>query len=187
MAIISSSARYSEEALVFVKPHLLWRRDDLFNYLDDRLFEQGIDFSRTAGELIMPVPLDLIAEHYAHLSPKYQAAYDDVLRTFPKGGICVRGYTGEYNLISAIRQIIGDTDPAKAKIGAIRQVFCSDSIAKAIEESRSVNNGAHASGNPREGKIEVTRFAPLLGQLLYIPIHEERHVRSRIKSSSRRF
>jgi nucleoside-diphosphate kinase len=54
-------------------------------------------------------------------------------------------------------ELVGDTDPARAKTGTIRSLS-TDSLEKAVSEKRAVRNMVHRSTTPEETEREATIF-----------------------------
>ncbi|MBN2373651.1 hypothetical protein JXL19_07685 [bacterium] len=67
------------------------------------------------------------------------------------------GYKYRKNFIEDIVELIGDTDPSKAKPGTIRSIS-KDSLAQSIAEERAVNNIVHRSRTAEEAKTEAAIF-----------------------------
>ncbi|HLC39940.1 MAG TPA: nucleoside-diphosphate kinase [archaeon] len=66
------------------------------------------------------------------------------------------------NAIQKVRQIVGYTDPIKAKKGTIRGDFAADSIAKANLEKRKVENLVHAADSTDSAEKEIAIWFPEL-------------------------
>lgn len=138
-----------EQTLVFVKPGNFDRCVEIIPYLDNSLE----NFKRSIPVHILP-PENLIRMHYENIKGK--SFYRPTIKAYieAEDGILLMAYKG-YNIISRIREIIGNTDPKKAKPGTIRNVFGNDSFAEAYRERRYLNNVIHASENKKEAEREL--------------------------------
>jgi len=138
-----------EESIVFLKPKNFDKYAEIIPYLDDSLrnFEKSIPIH------ILPIPESLIRNHYANIKGK--SFYEPTINAFleAEDGIILMVYRGN-NIIERIREIIGDTDPQKAKPGTIRHIFSNDSLDQAYKERRYLNNVIHASANKKDAERE---------------------------------
>ena len=159
-----------EECLVFIKPEFIWNRENIWRTLDALVLPYFGPFERTEGEMLWHPSRELLAAHYAHIAEPFPRIYSDMLRTFPEGGLHVRVYRGEEGLIDALRYHIGDTNPRKAEEGTIRFMFSDDDLIVAKGQGRAVHNVVHASGNPKEGRVEVARFRPYLKNFDFVKV-----------------
>jgi nucleoside diphosphate kinase len=148
-----------ENALVFVKPESLGRQFEVFTYFDYCLFMQFGNFERTLPtSLLCPVPADLIRKHYAHIKEGFPEVYEEMVRTFSRGGIALRAYRGEEGLVVSAREVLGFKDPEKADKKSVRGKFSNDSLEVALSKGRAVRNVMHVSESPEEGIAELERF-----------------------------
>ena len=89
--------------------------------------------------------------------------YERLLRFFRNRPIKVfllekkEQYTYNKSFIEDFIELVGDTDPAKAKPGSIRSLS-NDSLAQSIAEERAVNNLVHRSRTMEEAKKEAGIF-----------------------------
>lgn len=145
-----------EKTLTLLKPGNFEKRFKIFNRLDDLLKEDLFkeDFTRTVLVQVNPVPESIIRAHYQHISemPIYEPTIQAFLES--KEGIFLRVYNGK-NIIERVRRANGYTDPQKAEKGTIRQVFSNDSLERAWEEVRYLNNIIHASSSVEEAVREI--------------------------------
>ncbi len=66
-------------------------------------------------------------------------------------------YLYNKNFIEDFIDLVGDTDPAKARPGTIRSLS-NDSLAQSIAEKRALNNLVHRSTSAEEAKKEAAIF-----------------------------
>lgn len=170
----------TERSVVFVKHPHINKSAEIFDYFDEWLSPSVRDFQRTRSKDVF-IPQPVMAVHYAHVKEKYPDAYADYMRTFADFPVVGRIYLGEDGLCSAIRKLVGVTDPAKAECGTIRNTFSNDSLARAIAEKRAVDSVVHASDSPENGEIETRRFAPFFsfranGELIFIPFSQQKYL-----------
>ena len=139
-----------EKTLVFIKPGNFEQAVEIFSYLEDTVK----DFRRDIPLHILPVPDELIRKHYEHINGL--SIYEPTIKAFTgsKEGIVLAVYEGK-DIIKRVREVIGDTDPKKAREGTIRNIFGRDSFAKACKERRYLNNVIHASANIEEAEKEI--------------------------------
>ena len=108
-----------------------------------------------------PADMDKIERLYA--MHKGAFFYERLLKFFRGRPIRVflleekEGYKYKKNFIEDIVELVGDTDPAKAKTGTIRSMS-NDSLAQSIAEERAVNNIVHRSRTVEEARSEAAIF-----------------------------
>jgi nucleoside-diphosphate kinase len=97
------------------------------------------------------------------------AHYDEVIRnnpSIPLAEMFLKEYVGQTitalelsssnpNFIQDVRTYLGATDPAKADPGSLRGRYGEDSMAKAMEEGRTVKNLLHASDSAEAAEREL--------------------------------
>lgn len=76
-----------------------------------------------------------------------------------RGPVIVAVLEGE-DAVTAIRKMVGYTDPKEASKGTIRGDLGVDSIAIATAEGRATENLVHASGSPAEAADEIALWFP---------------------------
>jgi len=101
--------------------------------------------------------LTIIAARMCHLSQREAEAFyavhkerpffKDLVKYMTSGPVVVQVLEGE-NAITAYRDLMGATDPAKAAEGTIRKAF-----AKSISE-----NSVHGSDGPQTAQKEIAQF-----------------------------
>lgn len=80
--------------------------------------------------------------------------YDNLI-AFMTSGPCIVLALEKSNAVENFRELIGDTDPAKAELGTIRSLF-----GKSIE-----NNAIHGADSDQNAKKEILFFFPELVNL----------------------
>lgn len=138
----------------FVKPPFLKQSDEIFNFLESRIFPVN-----KIGPVHLYLPREVFEEHYSHIR-KY-GFFDSMIDTFTQEGIIFCAYFGE-EIVQDIRKVLGPTDPSQADPGTVRGRFSKDSLELSKSQNRVVDNVMHASGNDVEGEIEFDRFLPYL-------------------------
>lgn len=114
-----------------------------------------------SSKVFIPADMDKIKQLYA--IHKGAFFYERLLNFFRGRNIKVfileekEGYKYKKGFIEDFVELVGDTDPAKAKPGTIRSLS-TDSIARSIKEERAVNNLVHRSRTLEEAKQEASIF-----------------------------
>jgi nucleoside diphosphate kinase len=153
----------AEKSLVLIKPGNFRYCLEIFECLHD-LLENDLpkkNFSRTRPFHLLKVPEAIIRAHYEHM--KSMPVYEATIKAFVNSpdGIVLSVYSGE-DIIRRIRYAIGDMDPQKARPGAIRAVFSSDSLEVASREIRYLNNVIHASSSRKDSEREIVLWRDYL-------------------------
>lgn len=141
----------NEKTLTFIKPGNFNYHSDIFVCLDE-LLER--DFTKTVSFHLKKIPEDIIREHYESI--RRESFYDWTINAFLESeqGIVLRVYSGN-DIVQRVRNVIGDTDPQKAKSGTVRAVFSNDSLEVAFREKRYLNNVIHASSSVEDAEREI--------------------------------
>ena len=109
------------------------------------------------------VPADMERIQKLYAMHKGAFFYERLLNFFRGRNIKVfileerEGYKYRKDFIEDFVELVGDTDPAKAKPGTIRSLS-TDSIARSIQEERAVNNLVHRSRTFEEAMQEASIF-----------------------------
>jgi len=155
-----------ESSLVFVKPgrtQHINRASEVISYLDEKLYikDGALSFQRFPILEIKPVHRRDIEKHYVHLNkkPYFKATIDAYL----ENGLFLTAYRG-YDMISRIREAVGDTDPSKAEDYTVRWKFGTGTLAKAKKEKKFLDNAIHASANPEWAKREIKIWGGYFGK-----------------------
>ncbi len=148
-----------EKCLVFIKPCNFDRAVEIFAYLEDMLKGQNADFERTLPVHIRNVRRETIEKHYSHI--RHIPNYEATIQAFTGGDMILAVYSGR-GVCRKIREIIGNTDPLKAK-GRLRGVFSKESLEEAMKENKYLNNVIHASADSEEARDEIIIWQAYLG------------------------
>lgn len=114
-----------------------------------------------AAQVYKPADMDKIQALYA--MHKGAFFYERLLNFFRGRDMKVfileekNGYPYKKGFIEDFVDLVGDTDPAKAKPGTIRSLS-TDSIDRSIAEKRAVNNLVHRSRTAEEAAREASIF-----------------------------
>jgi len=155
-----------ESSLVFIKPGNKHLAIEIIEFLEDKLKCSG-KFGRCRYIDIPHVPREIIEEHYKHILENKDIPEETkraTIRPFLEQGVILAVYAGE-NIAERIRNIVGETDPQKAGEDTIRGVFSFDSLKKASQEKRYLNNVIHASApslENREALAEIRLWSDFL-------------------------
>lgn len=130
--------------------------------LEDKIMSMVKSLARVvSSKSFKPADMDKIRQLYA--MHKGAFFYERLLNFFRHRNIKVfileerEGYKYQKGFIEDFAELVGDTDPAKAKPGTIRSLS-TDSIARSIEEERAVNNLVHRSRTLEEAQQEASIF-----------------------------
>ncbi len=126
-----------EHSLVLIKPDGVQR--SLMGEIIQRFEQRGLKL--IAAKFIL-VPLKLAEKHYAiHQGKPF---YDGLIKRITSSPVLALAWEG-YQVVAAIRQTVGDTNPLKATPGSIRHDL----------GITSEFNLVHASDSPENGEMEV--------------------------------
>ncbi len=130
--------------------------------LEDKIISMVESMAKiVSSKAFKPADMDKIRQLYA--MHKEAFFYQRLLDFFRGRNIKVfileerEGYKYKKGFIEDFAELVGDTDPAKAKPGTIRSLS-SDSIARSIKEERAVNNLVHRSRTLEETVQEASIF-----------------------------
>ena len=129
-----------ERSLVLIKPDAM--RRGLASTIINRLESQGL---KLVAIRMLHLDKGLAERHYAvHRDKPF---FEGLVKYITSAPIIASVFEGE-NAIEAIREIMGPTDPAKARAGTIRGDFGVD-----IEQ-----NSIHGSDSPKTADQEISLF-----------------------------
>ena len=131
-----------ERTLIILKPDAIQRR--LIGRLIQRFEEKGL---AAVGLKLMRIPRDLAERHYA--PHKGKPFYSGLIDYITSGPVVVMVLQGD-NAIKQNRDLMGQTDPAKAEAGTIRKAHGTN-----IEF-----NAVHGSDSPETAQFEISYFFP---------------------------
>jgi nucleoside-diphosphate kinase len=130
--------------------------------LEDKIMSMVESVARiVSSKTFKPADMDKIRQLYA--MHKGAFFYERLLNFFRGRNIKVfileerEGYKYQKGFIEDFAELVGDTDPVKAKPGTIRSLSM-DSIARSIKEERAVNNLVHRSRTLEEAEQEASIF-----------------------------
>ncbi len=129
-----------ERSLVLIKPDAMQRA--LAGQIISRLERKGL---KIIGVKMLHMDRNLARRHYAIHEGK--AFFDDLVSFITSSPLIAIVFQGE-NAVQIIRQMMGETDPAKAPTGTIRGDFGID-----VE-----HNLVHGSDSPENASKEIDLF-----------------------------
>ena len=139
-----------QRTLVFVKPEHVPQANEILSTLDELVRWHG---HRVRTVYVPSVPREMVEVHYAvHRERPFFGVLVDSIAGRP---ITLAVYEGDTNLIQAVREAIGASDPANADLGSLRGFYATDTYEKAKAESRGVQNVIHGSDAPETATIEL--------------------------------
>jgi nucleoside-diphosphate kinase len=129
-----------ERSLVLIKPDAIQR--GLAGKIISRLEEKGL---KIIAMKMLQMDKELAQRHYA--VHKGKAFFDDLVDFITSSPIIAVVFQGK-NAVEIIRQVMGETDPAKARSGTIRGDFGID----------IGHNLVHGSDSPENASKEIELF-----------------------------
>jgi nucleoside-diphosphate kinase len=127
-----------ERSLVLIKPDAIQRA--LAGQIISRLERKGL---KIVGMKMLHMDRNLARRHYA--IHKGKAFFDDLVGFITSSPLIAIVFQGE-NAVQIIRQMMGETDPAKAPSGTIRGDFGIDVGHNLVHGSDSVENACKEIG-----------------------------------------
>ena len=129
-----------ERSLVLIKPDAIQR--GLAGAIISRLEKRGL---KIVAMKMLHIDRDLAQRHYA--THKGKGFFDDLVDFITSSPVVAIVFQGQ-NAVEIIRQMMGDTDPAKARSGTIRGDFGID----------IGHNLIHGSDSPENALGEIDLF-----------------------------
>ena len=123
-----------ERSLDLIKPDAIQR--GLAGKIISRLEEKGL---KIVAMKMLQIDRDLAQRHYA--VHKGKAFFDDLVDFITSSPIIAAVFQGK-NAVEIIRQVMGETDPAKARSGTIRGDFGIDIGHNLLHGSDSLENAS---------------------------------------------
>jgi len=123
-----------ERSLVLIKPDAIQR--GLAGKIISRLEEKGL---KIVAMKMLRMDKNLAQRHYA--VHKGKAFFDDLVNFIASSPIIAAVFQGG-NAVEIIRQVMGETDPAKARSGTIRGDFGIDIGQNLVHGSESLENAS---------------------------------------------
>jgi nucleoside-diphosphate kinase len=124
----------TEKSLVLIKPDAMQR--GLAGEIISRLEKKGL---KIVAMKMLHVDKNLAQRHYA--IHKGKAFFDDLVNFITSGPVIAIVFQGK-NAVEIIRQMMGETDPAKAQRGTIRGDFGIDIGHNLVHGSDSLENAS---------------------------------------------
>lgn len=139
-----------QRTLVLLKPDAIQR--GLCGEIIHRFERAGIDI---VGMKMIWVDENLAKKHYsAHVGKTFYLGLEKFITASPVIAIVFQGV----QVISAVRKLVGVTDPSKALPGTIRGDFAHHTNEYRDFKGLATANLIHASGNVEEAEVEIKLF-----------------------------
>lgn len=140
-----------ERTLVLVKPDGVKRR--LIGEVVTRFERVGL---KVVGMKMIQADKELAMAHYTEdiairRGERVRQMVIDLLLSGPVVAVAIEGI----GAVTAVRKLVGVTQPSEASPGTIRGDFAHISSEYANAQDRVTNNVVHASGNPEEAEAEL--------------------------------
>jgi len=137
-----------ERTCIIVKPDGV--RRDLIGEIVNRLERGGLS---VRGIKMINAEIETLKKHYsAHVDKPFYKGLQDYMTEGPVVAMVFEGF----GAIQKARDLVGHTDPSRARKGTIRGDLGKDSMKKADQEGRGLRNLIHASATKEEGEAEVS-------------------------------
>jgi len=145
-----------EESLVMIKPDGVEKAKEILDRLD------SLGCERVIAARFMPVPSEFIRKLYLPHAEK--DFYEPYVNYFCGKEVILSIYSGK-DVIARLIEVIGSTEPAKAKPGTIRRDFGDPRESYEFAKSQGrpfIYNIIHRSDSPESSKRERGIFRELL-------------------------
>ncbi|MFV0478992.1 MAG: nucleoside-diphosphate kinase [Anaerorhabdus sp.] len=141
-----------ERTYVMLKPDCLARK--LENQLIQEITDAGFVVVRQERKV---VEQEVILNHYEAVIQKVnsESFKQSILDNFVDKEVIALEVAKDGDCVLAIRDLIGATDPSKADKETLRGKYGEDSLEKAMEQGRMLNNLVHASDSVENAKKEL--------------------------------
>lgn len=133
-----------DKTLVFLKPDCLSDAHVTCQVIE-RIVNAGF---RPVQSRLLKVTDAKILEHYDHLVKSHGEPMRQKILSYFSGTTVFVMLVERENAVTAMRDLVGATDPVKAAKGTIRGDLSKDDLQVAMKEGRFVNNLIHASDSP---------------------------------------
>lgn len=142
--------RFEKVGLKIVGMKMVWADEELIgkHYEDDEEYLTGVGEKALAGAKEKGVEMKETALEIGKRVRKTNMKY---ISTGPVLAFVLEGNTA----VQTVRNIVGGTNPLTADMGTIRGDLTIDDFSQADQESRSVRNLMHASGEVEEAEREI--------------------------------
>ncbi len=142
--------RFEKAGLKIVGMKMVWADEELIgkHYEDDEEYLTGVGEKALAGAKEKGVEMKETALEIGKRVRKTNMKY---ISTGPVLAFVLEGNTA----VQTVRNIVGGTNPLTADMGTIRGDLTIDDFSQADQESRSVRNLMHASGEVEEAEREI--------------------------------
>jgi nucleoside-diphosphate kinase len=139
--------KHKELTLAYIKPRAFMRRDAIF----EMIRKAGFEIIQTSEEVSLPKEVweALYAEHK-------DKPFFESLVGFSSSGPIVAAILEKEDAIADFRILIGATDPAKAAIGTIRNLYGN----KKLYADGVPANAIHGSDSVESARREIALFFP---------------------------
>ena len=139
-----------ERTLVIFKPDAVAR--GLVGRLTQRFEDAGL---KIIGTKMRRIDAEFARKHYFDLAERHGQSVFNVTAGFMQQGPVIAMVLEGVEAVTAVRRMVGPTDPSQAAPGTIRGDFAHVSRAYTEAEHKAIANLVHASGNSEEAKYEV--------------------------------
>lgn len=136
-------------------------------------------FERVGLKIVAAKVLQPSEAHYFHhyetigkmISRRGQEAFDVTIKYMQEGPILAMVLEG-VEAVSLVRKMIGTTEPKSADPGTIRGDYSHISFEYANTKKVSIPNLIHASGDPKEAKLEIDHWFKKEEIFEYSSVHD---------------
>jgi nucleoside-diphosphate kinase len=137
-------------------------------------------FERVGLKIVAAKVVQPSEEHYYHhyetigkmISRRGQAAFDVTLQFMQEGPVVSIVLEG-IEAVSLVRKMVGTTEPKAAEPGTIRGDYSHISFGYANDKGLTIPNLIHASGDPKEAKLEIAHWFNKNEIFEYSSVHDK--------------
>lgn len=141
-----------QRTFILIKPDGMPNKEKVFEILDKAA-------SRVAYAELDEMSAENVAKHYE--PHKDKPFFQSLVNEFAGQATAIAVYEGE-DVIARIADIVGETEPTKARQGTIRATFSKDSKEAANRDKRYLRNVLHRSDSVEEAEREISVWAEFL-------------------------
>ena len=147
-----------QETFLMIKPDGIKHKEEIFKVLE----ANGLEIKVFKEHKVDMEIMKNLLSHYQFVIEEMKQEFNFVgkmFNTFYYGDEAIIPmhvtYAGEDDIIKKTRTLVGATNPEKAEVNTIRNLFSTDNYTKADADDRLVNNVIHASDSKESAQREL--------------------------------
>ena len=143
----------NERTFIMLKPETL--KDKAEFEILDRFRKKGFSIAHMYQAY---APEEKLREHYAEVFVKYSPEQGEWVIQHMMSGPVIAAILEGTNVIQAVREMAGKTDPIECSPGTIRFDYSEDSFESANSEERALRNIIHAADSKESAEKEIRLY-----------------------------